>query len=60
MQGIVICCGVLFQETEQVCQHLGFECLQKYMGNQESMTTANTRDSSQTKDKMDFGAAKLV
>lgn len=58
MEGIVICCGALFQEREQVCQHFGFECQQKFVGNQEGMTATNTRDSSKTKKKMDFGAEK--
>lgn len=40
-------------------QHLEFESMQRFVEIQEAMATANTRDCSQTKRKMCFGAANI-
>lgn len=60
MEGVVVCWVGFFPEAEaKGCQHLEFEFLQKFMEIQEDMRIANTRGSSQTKRKTDFGAANV-
>lgn len=59
-KGVVVSWIFFLPEAEATgCQYLEFEFPQKFMEIQEGMSIANTRDSSQTKRKMDFGAANV-